>query len=136
MDINLKDIIIKEYEALKGLLKMLDEQYRCILNNDVFGLEACVSKIEKCNRTIADWEIKRRDITKGKEMSKLVAELHDKDLENSLRNVKMLIQETKLQKDTNELLLKQQLVFTSKVLNILNPDRSAKVYNSYGKLKR
>lgn len=136
METNLNDIVIKEYEALNDLLAMLDEQYRCILNNDVFGLDACVGKIEKCNRTIADWEIKRREITKGQEMSKIVLQLHDKDLENNFRKVKKLIQETKLQKDTNELLLKQQLIFTSKVLNILNPDRSAKVYNSYGKLKK
>ena len=42
----------------------------------------------------------------------------------------------KNKKDTNDILLKQQLIFTNKMLNILNPNNELKTYNSYGTLKK
>ena len=50
--------------------------------------------------------------------------------------VKEVLNEIILQKETNSLLLKQELVFTNKMLNVINPDREIKTYNSFGGLRR
>ncbi|WP_294379276.1 flagellar export chaperone FlgN [uncultured Clostridium sp.] len=47
-----------------------------------------------------------------------------------------VLQDAVEKKNTNELLLKQQLIFTNKMLNIINPDKEAKTYNSYGNLSK
>ena len=58
------------------------------------------------------------------------------ELENNYYKIKNLLQEVVLQKDTNELLIKQGLSFTNRILNVLNPVRETKTYNAYGKVKK
>ena len=58
------------------------------------------------------------------------------DLDNLYRSIKKLLDEMILQKDTNELLIKQQLSFTNKIISLINPKRDIPTYNSYGNLKR
>ena len=41
-----------------------------------------------------------------------------------------------MQKDTNELLIRQQMGFNAQILNIINPRREIKTYNSYGNLSK
>ncbi|MCY6959544.1 flagellar protein FlgN [Clostridium brassicae] len=135
----LKENMKKQSEALKGLLKGLEEQHEYIVKNDVFKMESCVEKIQKHNQNIANLELERRSILKEelkqKTMSGLIEEIDDKDLEKTFRDIQKLINEVKLQKDTNELLIRQGMVFTNKMLMILNPDRQAKTYNGYGKIR-
>ena len=49
---------------------------------------------------------------------------------------KRIILAVKQQKETNELLIRQQMSFNNQVLNIINPRREMKTYNSYGNLSR
>ena len=132
----LNDIIINEAKALDELLKALEEQHGYIVKKDILGMERCVSIIEQGNREIAAWEVNRRDNTKGRAMSLVIEEEKNEELETNYRKIKMLLQETLVQKETNELLIKQGLSFTNRILGIINPDRSVKTYNSYGKVKR
>ena len=60
----LNSIIIQETEAIIILLKELEEQHRCIIVNDIFGLEACVGKIKEANKNIAHMEVERRRLGK------------------------------------------------------------------------
>lgn len=132
----LNEIIIKEREALKKLLALLEEQHRLILKNDIFGMEAIVEKIQLCNKEIAEQEVERRKLVNGDGMSKIVNSIGDEELDRNFRSIKRLLSEVELQKDTNELLIKQGLGFTTRMLSILNPDRNVKTYNSYGKMRR
>jgi flagellar biosynthesis/type III secretory pathway chaperone len=129
----LNEILVKEYESLTKLLSVLDEQHSRIVKNDVFGMEAIVKKIEKENKAVAELEMERRKLTQGREISGIIQEFKDENLDRNYRNLKMLLQQLILQKDNNELLIRQRLSFTTQILSILSPDRSVKTYNSYGK---
>lgn len=129
-------IILKETAAIEELLLALQQQHEAILKNEVFPLEEVVSLIQKCNRNVASFEFERRKITTGRPMSEILNEFNDSEMEDKVRNIQKLLQATILQKENNETLIKQGLAFTNKILNVLNPDRSAKTYNAYGKVKK
>lgn len=129
----LNRIMIEEYRALKNLLGALDEQFEYLTKREVFALDKIAKKIENCAREVARFEVERRKITKGEAMSKIIDELNNEELENNYRDIKKLLEELQLQKDTNELLVRQGLGFTTQMLNVLNPDRGPKTYNAYGK---
>lgn len=118
------------------LLLRLEEQHRCIIVNDIFGLEACVNKIKEANKDIAHIEVQRRQLIENRVMREIIEELKDNELENNYNKIKNLLQEVVLQKDTNELLIKQGLSFTNRILNIINPVRETPTYNAYGKVKK
>ena len=132
----LKNIIKNEDEALNKLLSLLEEQYKYIMGKEVFKLDAMVEKIKLCNKEVAECEVFRRRITNSKSMSDIVMEAKDEELENLYRSIKKTVELVKMQKDTNELLLKQQIGFNTQILNIINPRRENKTYNSYGNLSR
>lgn len=131
----LKSVIIEEFKALQGLLGSLDEQFQYLTKREVFALDAVRSKIEQSSKEVASLEMKRRSLTKGEDMSKIVRELKDEELEKNYRNTKKLLSSIVFQKDTNDILIKQQLGFTTQMLNFFNPDKAPKTYNSYGKRK-
>lgn len=136
----LQALMNSQIDQIKVLLELLEEQHRYIVKNDVFNMESMVEKIQVSNQQVANFELKRREITKGlledKTFGQLIENLMDDELDNRLRNLRKLLEEVKLQKDTNELLIKQGLSFTNKMLIMLNPDRQAKTYNGYGKIQR
>lgn len=138
-NIQLKNNMKKQLEALKELLLNLESQHELIVKNEVFKLDACVEKIQKSNQNVANLELERRNLLKdklkGKTMSTLVKELEDEELEELLKNIRRVLFSLKLQKDTNEMLIKQSLSYTNKMLIVLNPNRKAKTYNSYGKMR-
>jgi len=59
--------------------------------------------------------------------------LNNEELENNYRSIKKLLEEIQLQRETNELLIRQGLGFTTQMLNVLNPNKGPKTYNAYGK---
>jgi flagellar biosynthesis/type III secretory pathway chaperone len=133
---NLNTVMLQEIEAVHILLLALEEQHRCIILNDIFALEACVGKIKEANKSIAYIEVERRKLTENRGMTEIIEELKDEKIESNYHKVKQLLQEVLLQKDTNELLIKQGLSFTNRILNVLNPVRETKTYNAYGKVKK
>lgn len=130
----LKEIISNETEALENLLKLLEDQHSLLVKNDIFALEDMVEKIQICNKKIAEKEVERRKLVEGKSMAEVINFLDDEELDTGYRNIKKLIEGIKLQKDTNELLIRQGLAFTNRLLNVINPDRTVKTYNAYGKV--
>lgn len=130
----LKDVMVKEYRALKELLESLDRQHELYLKNDIFQLEDIVKIIESNNRVIAELEVERRKITGANSMNEIVTAFKDEELENNYRNIKKLLQEIKVQKESNELLFRQGLVFTNRILNIFSPKKNLKTYNSLGRI--
>lgn len=132
----LTEVLVKEDEALKKLLVLLDEQFRLIMSKDVFGMEEMVERLQTCNKGIAEFEVARRKLIKDGSMRQVVKNLDNDGLDNVYRQIQKLLEAITLQKDTNETLIKQQLGYTNKMLNIINPRREVKTYNSYGNIKR
>ncbi|GAB6149150.1 MULTISPECIES: flagellar protein FlgN [Clostridium] len=126
--------------ALNKLLLILEKQHEYIIKDDVFGMEAVVEDIQKSNQEVADLELKRRQFTNGlledKTLGKLIYELDNPKLIEVFRKVRNKLEEIRLQKDTNDLLIKQGISLNNRILAFLNPDRQAKTYNGYGKMRR
>lgn len=132
----LKRVIREEEEAMRGLLSLLDKQFKLIMDKDVFGLEAVVEEIKDANKILAEKEVSRRKHTGGDSMQDILNREDDSELEDCFRKLKRTIEEIKLQKETNEMLIKQQISFNNKLLTYINPRREANTYNSYGNIKR
>ncbi|SHE57787.1 flagellar protein FlgN [Clostridium fallax] len=130
------DTLKEEEKSLRKLLGLLDEQYKFIMANDVFKLEDVVGKIKLCNKEVAEYEVKRRNSLNGYSMKDVILKSKNVELENKYRDIKKLLHEVILQKETNELLIKQQLSMTNRLLSIINPNREVKTYNSIGGFKR
>lgn len=133
---SLKEILIVEGKRLEELLVLLDKQYKLILNKDVFNMEAITEEIQLKNKEVAEAEVKRRKFLGNTFIREYVINSKDSELDEVYRAMQRLLNELILQKDTNELLIKQQLAFTNKLLNIMNPKKDAATYNSYGNIKR
>lgn len=133
----LNNIIELEINAIKKLLKELELQHEYIVKKDVFRMEECVLRIQEANKEVALLEMDRRKLIDKASMSEIINEINDEELNNNFRKIKKLLEETGLQKDSNELLIKQGLSFTNRMLNIINPKgNTSNTYNSYGKVKR
>ncbi|WP_418223610.1 flagellar protein FlgN [Clostridium isatidis] len=132
----LKKILIEEERELKGLLDLLDKQYELTIKKEIYALESIVEDIISKNKDVAETEVKRRKLLGNNSMSDVVINSQDKELDEIYRRIQKLLNEIKLQKDTNEILIKQQLSFTNKILSLINPKRNVTTYNSYGNIKR
>ncbi|ABR36409.1 flagellar protein FlgN [Clostridium beijerinckii] len=129
-------LIRNQDNDLQELLELLETQYKMIMSKDVFGLEGLVDEINECGKKIAKVEVERRKLIGGKSMPEIVNSSDNKELKEVYRDIGITMEKTTQQKDTNDILLKQQIMFTNKMLNIMNPSREIKTYNSYGNLSR
>lgn len=129
-------LIKAQSEELKELLMLLEAQYKMIMEKDVFGLEGIVDKLNECSKKIAQYEMNRRKILVNESISELINKSDNKELKDNYISIQEILNKVMLQKDTNDLLLKQQIMFNNKMLNIMNPNREIKTYNSYGNLSK
>ena len=122
-------IVIKnEGEALKKLLSLLEKQYKHVMKKEVFELEALVDEIKLVNKEVAQAEVERRKLVGKRSMREIVNTSNDEELDNSYREINRIILAVKQQKETNELLIRQQMSFNNQILNIINPrDRKSVV---------
>lgn len=133
---NLRDVLYDEEKELKELLILLDKQYKLIIAKDIFGMESIVEDIKQKNKDVAEIEVSRRRLLGNQSIKEAILNSKDDELENVYRRIQSLLNEMILQKDTNDLLIKQQLSFTNKLLNLVNPKRDIPTYNSFGSIKR
>lgn len=131
----LKEVMGKELEALENLLEMLDEQHDAYVKKDLFALEGIVKKIQKSNVSVATFEVERRGIVCEKSMMCIIKELNDKELSENFNKISDVLKKIQSQKDNNQFLIKQGLMFTNKMLSIFRPNKVAKTYNNYGKMR-
>lgn len=136
MLIELKEEVRREKKAVEKQLELLDKQHSLIMKNDAIALEYVANEIKVINKEIAESEISKRKILNGKSLREFVFSSKDIELEELFRDMKIKVELLALQNETNKILIKQQLSYTNRMLMILNPDRQAKTYNSYGKLGR
>jgi len=123
-------------EDLKKLLELLKTQYNMIMSKDVFGLEGLVDKINECGKRIAQEEVKRRNLIGEESIIEIVNKSNNEELMKTYAEIKTTLNDVIFKKETNEALLKQQIIFNNKMLALINPNREIKIYNSYGNLKR
>ena len=129
--------LMKDQEQdLKELLDLLEIQNEMILKKDLFGLEGLVDKLNECSKRIAKEEVQRRKLLGKNSISETIEKINNNDLKQSYTNIRNTLKLVLSKKETNEILLKQKIIFNTKMLNIMNPNRTIKTYNSYGNLSR
>lgn len=129
------DLLNRQEESLNKLLKLLDKQFDLIKKNDAFELEAIVDEINECSKEIAEAELARRKVMGKQKVSKYVESQNNEELTHAFEKLKNTLKNVQIKKENNDLILKQKISFNMKILSILNPDRRAKTYNSYGNLR-
>ena len=134
--VELTEIINEEIIVLKKILDILDEQYKHIMEKNIFELDAIVDKMKLANKELAEKEVNRRRLLGEKSMKEILRNSKYEQLDKSYREINILLHTVNLQKDTNELLIRQQMGFNNQILNIINPRREVKTYNSYGNLRK
>ena len=129
--------LMKDQEQdLKELLDLLEIQNEMILKKDLFGLEGLVDKLNECSKRIAKEEVERRKILGENNILEVVNSSDNTELKDMHKKIRNTLTYVLSQKETNEMLLKQQILFNTKMLNLMNPNRAIKTYNSYGNLSR
>lgn len=136
MIVELTNVIREQRSALDELLEKLDEQYKLIMKKDIFGLEGIVEEIQLCNKKIAELEVARRKITGNNSIRVIVEESGSDELDKEYREIQKTLHMMSIQKETNDILIKQGLSYTNRMLALINPKRENGVYNSYGQVKR
>jgi flagellar biosynthesis/type III secretory pathway chaperone len=132
----LKEILHEEINTVKSLLNLLEEQHSYLVNQEVFNLDGIIPKIEESCKLVAASESKRRKLVGNKSMNLIVDEFKDIELKELHEKLLGLLQEASVQKESNDLLIKQSLSYTNSMLNMLKPRKETNTYNGYGKLKR
>lgn len=139
MDKKMSDLLTVmnlEKEKIEMLLELLRKQNEFVIKKDIFKMEECAEELQNCSKELAQYELKRRELTNGRDIKKIVNESDNDEIKNIYKEIKSILERTITQKETNEILLRQNLYFTNNMLAILKPDRSSKTYNSYGKVQR
>jgi flagellar biosynthesis/type III secretory pathway chaperone len=121
---------------LSELLGLLETQYKMIMSKDAFGLEGLVDKINECGKRIAKEEVERRKITGDESIKEIIDNLNNEELKEMFSKIQTTLKKVVSQKETNEMLLKQKVIFNIKMMQLMNPNREIKTYNSYGNLSR
>ncbi|RDY24499.1 flagellar protein FlgN [Romboutsia maritimum] len=135
MSPELKVIVYDEKKLLKNLLNLLDEQYEAIINKEVIKLDAIAGNLETVSKELATLEIKRRKVMNGGlDIKEVVASCNDENIKQAYEEIKSTLRMLEIQKEANDMLLKQQLIFTKKMINFIKPNNGVKTYNAYGKV--
>lgn len=132
----LKGILEEELKAIKALTDILEAQHELLVLQDVFKLEAITNDIDDCSRNLARAEGLRRSLTGKESIKKIVEEVNEKEITDIYDEITKAINALVIQKETNELLIKQSLSYTNSMLAMISPKKETVVYNGYGKIKR
>lgn len=135
MSPELKIVIYEEKNILKKLLDLLDEQYELLINKDVIKLDKIAEEIDLVAKELATLEIKRRNIV-GSEtsMAKLTEDCNDENIIKAYEDIKHYLHMLEVQKEANNNLIKQKLLFTKKMINFIKPSKGIGTYNSFGQV--
>lgn len=133
----LKVIIYEEKRILKELLDLLDMQHNYILSKDIIQMDKVSCMIDDLAKELADLELRRISIIgKTEKFSKIIESCQDDHLITSYKDIKSILHMINIQKDKNEILIKQGLFFNKKMMNLIMPSKKMATYNAYGKIER
>ena len=135
MNPELKVIIYEQRKLFKELLSLLDEQYDLILGKDAKLLDKVAKKLESISSDIAKLEIQRRNLIGSDfSMQTLIEKTDDENIKEAYEEIVNTIKMIQIQKESNDMLLKQKLFFTKKMLNMIKPSQGIGTYNNYGQV--
>ncbi|OOM79987.1 flagellar protein FlgN [Clostridium sp. BL-8] len=129
-------LMIDQEKDLQTLFELLKVQCDMAVKKDLFGLEGLVDKLIGVSKEIAKEELQRRQLLGEMKLSEVVANSDNVELKKAYKKIGITLKTVMSQKETNEMILKQQLLFTNKMLAVINPDRRIKTYTSFGNLSR
>lgn len=130
------ELMQNQEKELQTLIELLETQYKMIMSKDAFGLEGLVDKIDESGKKIAKEEVKRRKLIGEESIKDIVNNSDNDEVKELYGRMQNTLNKVIQRKETNDILLKQQIIFNNKMLQILNPSRENKTYNSYGNLRR
>ncbi len=137
MNPQLKVIIYEEKNILLNLLQLLDSQYEFLLSKNVIEIDQIAIEIDKVSKNLADIELKRRSFLKKEdEFKDIIENSNDLYIVNTYGEIKSILEKIQQQKEANELFIKQELMFTKKMIGIIKPSKNISTYNSYGQIKK
>ncbi|MCC0663371.1 flagellar protein FlgN [Clostridioides sp. ZZV15-6597] len=135
---DLKVIIYEEKKILSNMMELLKEQFDYIVVKDIENLNRLNPKLEDISRELASIEIKRRQLFSDDiSMSEVVENSNDEYLKEIYTDLKHIIALAKNQQESNDSLIKKELIFTKKMINFIKPaDKQITTYNSYGNIRK
>lgn len=137
MSPELKIIIYEEKNILKRMLNLLDEQYEYVINKEVLKMDKIAKDLDCVAKELATTEINRRKIM-GSEANirEVVEDSNDENIKLAYEEIKSTLKMIQIQKDANNMLIKQRLFFTKKMINYIKPNQSLGTYNANGQVGR
>ncbi|WP_148557980.1 flagellar export chaperone FlgN [Terrisporobacter petrolearius] len=135
MNSQLKVVIFEEKNIIKNLLTLLDEQYNLIIDKDVIKMDKIAKELDESAKNLARIEIKRRNIMGSESSMKEVVEASDDEkIKQAYEEIQATLKMIEIQKEANEILIKQRLFFTQKMMNCIKPNKGIGTYNAYGQV--
>lgn len=135
---DLKVIMYEEKKILKNMMDLLTEQFDYIVQKDVENLNKLNLELENISSELATMEIKRRQIFSNKfPLNEIVENSNDDYLKDLYKDLKYIINLAKNQQESNESLIKKELIFTKKMIDFIKPiNKQVATYNSYGNIRK
>lgn len=121
---------------MTALITILEVQHGLLVQQSVYELEKITKDIEDCSKNLAMCESKRRSLVGRQSMSEIVDGLKDIEVQKIYDEVVRAVNALYVQKETNDMLLKQSLSFTNSMLAMVSPKKENLTYNGYGKIKK
>ncbi len=120
------------------MMELLKEQFDYIIEKDLENLNRLNPKLEDISRELASIEIKRRQILGDDvSISEVVENSNDEYLKEIYIDLKHILALAKNQQESNDSLIKKELIFTKKMINFIKPvDKQTTTYNSYGNIRK
>lgn len=135
MNPELKVIIFDEKDKLKDLLKLLDEQYDLVINKELIKLDKIARNLDEAAKELARIEIRRRKIMgSDTSMKQTIENCDDTSIQEAYEDIKSTLKMIEIQKEANDILIKQKLFFTKKMINFIKPNKGVATYNSSGQV--
>lgn len=135
MNPELKVIIFDEKDKLKDLLKLLDEQYNLVINKELIKLDKIARDLDEAAKELARIEIRRRKIMgSDTSMKQTIENCDDISIQEAYEDIKSTLKMIEIQKEANDILIKQKLFFTKKMINFIKPNKGVATYNSSGQV--
>lgn len=135
MNPELKVIIFDEKDKLKDLLKLLDEQYNLVINKELIKLDKIARDLDEAAKELARIEIRRRKIMgSDTSMKQTIENCDDTSIQEAYEDIKSTLKMIEIQKEANDILIKQKLFFTKKMINFIKPNKGVATYNSSGQV--
>ena len=138
MNKRLKEIMKSELTMLETLLNLLDKQYNLLVSQekDVVEVSKVAEEIDSKLRDIVDLEVEKKRILNNDSLSKIVEMESDDDIKLVYNRTLQVLDVISMQKNTNDMFIKQQLFFTKSMIRAITPTKNAEIYDSFGKIRK